>query len=119
MVTNVSWRVSGEYFETCSCTYLCPCLPTNMAGQPSQGHCYFAMALAIGRGRYGDQPLDGLNFAVVGYTPGVMAGWGPSRSNTSSRWNTNSVSGITVTASRPPRPRARLTLMGGLRILFL
>lgn len=73
MATNITWRISGEYFETCSCTYVCPCLPTNLAGQPSKGHCYFAMAFAIGTGRYGDLSLDGLGFALVGHTPGVMA----------------------------------------------
>ena len=67
-----SWQLSGDYFETCSCDYLCPCLPTNLTGQPTKGHCFFAFAFHVDRGRYGSVALDGLNFAVVGLSPGVM-----------------------------------------------
>jgi hypothetical protein len=68
-----AWQVTGEYFETCSCDYLCPCLPASLAARPTKGHCYFAFAFRIDQGRYGGVGLDGLCFAVVGYTPGVMA----------------------------------------------
>ncbi|MBI2461078.1 MAG: DUF1326 domain-containing protein [Candidatus Rokubacteria bacterium] len=68
-----TWRLSGDYFETCSCTYLCPCVPTNLAGQPTKGHCYFAFVFHIEQGRYGDLKLDGLNFAILGQSPGAMA----------------------------------------------
>jgi len=72
-MSNGAWHISGDYFETCSCTYLCPCLPTNLAGRPTKGHCHFAMVFHIDRGSYGGLALDGLNFAVVGHTPGVMS----------------------------------------------
>jgi hypothetical protein len=72
-MATTSWQLSGDYFETCSCDYLCPCLPTNLAGQPTKGHCNFAMVFHIEQGHYGDQTLDGLNFAVVGHTPAVMS----------------------------------------------
>lgn len=71
-MAKVSWQLSGDYFETCSCTYVCPCIPTNLAGQPTKGHCYFAFVFHTDRGRYGNAALDGLNFAVVGQSPGVM-----------------------------------------------
>lgn len=67
-----SWQLSGDYFETCSCNYVCPCVPTNLAGQPTKGHCYFAFVFHVDRGRHGNVGLDGLNFAVVGQSPGVM-----------------------------------------------
>jgi hypothetical protein len=67
-----SWQLSGDYFETCSCSYVCPCLPTNLAGQPTRGHCYFAFVFHVDRGRYGNVDLHDLNFAVVGQSPGVM-----------------------------------------------
>lgn len=70
---NTNWQISGDYFETCSCDLLCPCITTNLAGEPSKGHCNFAMVFRIDKGRYGDQTLDGLSFALVGHTPGVMA----------------------------------------------
>ena len=72
-MTHPAWQIDGEYFETCSCTYVCPCLPSNLAARPTQGHCYFVFAFQVDRGRYGAVALDGLGFAVAGYTPGVMA----------------------------------------------
>lgn len=68
-----TWRLAGDYFETCSCTYLCPCVPTNLAGQPTKGHCYFAFVFHVEQGRYRNVKLDGLNFAILGYSPGAMA----------------------------------------------
>src|SRR2546428_7827276 len=67
-----SWRVSGQYYETCSCDYVCPCLPGRMAVAPSKGSCTFAMAFHIDRGSYGTVPLDGLGFIVLGFTPEAM-----------------------------------------------
>lgn len=66
------WEITGDYFETCSCEYVCPCVPSNLAARPSKGDCYFAFAFQVDRGRYDDVALDGLRFAVVGNTPGVM-----------------------------------------------
>jgi hypothetical protein len=71
-MAGVAWQIRGEYFETCSCSYVCPCLPTNLAGRPTKGDCYFAFAFHIESGRYGGLGLDGLSFAVLGRTPGVM-----------------------------------------------
>jgi hypothetical protein len=68
-----TWQVRGDYVETCSCEYLCPCITTNMAARPTRGHCTLAMAFHVDRGRHGATVLDGLNFAVVGRAPGVMA----------------------------------------------
>ena len=72
-MAHPGWQVSGQYFETCSCDYVCPCILTNMAAKPTKGACHVAMAFQIDRGRYGTVALDGLGFAVVGMTPGVMA----------------------------------------------
>lgn len=72
-MANVTWQLSGEYFETCSCTYLCPCAPSNLAAQPTKGHCYLALVFDVAKGRYGKVKLDGLTFAVVGQAPGIMA----------------------------------------------
>ena len=66
------WQVDGQYFETCSCDFVCPCLPGRMAVKPTKGSCTFAMAFQIDRGSYGSVPLDGLSFVVVGYTPEEM-----------------------------------------------
>ena len=71
-MANASWQISGDYFETCSCEYLCPCIPSNLQAKPTKGHCYFAFAFQVERGRHGEVVLDGLSFGVVGRTPGVM-----------------------------------------------
>ena len=67
-----SWQVSGQYYETCSCDFVCPCVPGQMAVRPSQGSCTFAMAFQIDRGSFGAVPLDGLGFIVLGLTPEAM-----------------------------------------------
>jgi len=66
------WHVQGQYFETCNCAYLCPCITTNLAGRPTHGHCDFAMVYHIDQGHYGDVSLDGLSFAVIAHSPDVM-----------------------------------------------
>ena len=72
-----TWQVSGQYYETCSCDFVCPCLPGQMAVAPSKGSCTFAMAFQIDRGTFGAVSLDGLGFIVLGLTPEAMGkgGW--------------------------------------------
>ena len=67
-----TWRIDGDYFETCSCDYLCPCLPSNLAAKPTKGHCLFALVFRVDNGKHGNVALDGLCFAVIGFTPAEM-----------------------------------------------
>ena len=71
-MTNPSWNVSGKYYETCSCDYVCPCILQQMAVEPSKGTCTFAMGYQIEKGKFGPTSLDGLGFIVVGLTPEAM-----------------------------------------------
>ena len=32
-----NWQVSGQYYETCSCDFLCPCVPGGLAVSPTKG----------------------------------------------------------------------------------
>src|SRR5678815_3031885 len=64
-----SWNISGQYFETCSCDCLCPCILGQMAVRPTKGSCTFAMAMQVERGTFGSVPLGGVTFIVLGYTP--------------------------------------------------
>jgi len=76
MPAQQKWRLSGDYFETCSCDVLCPCLVSPSApltARPSQGVCNVALAFHIEKGSYGEVPLDGLNVAVIAHTPAAMA----------------------------------------------
>lgn len=76
-MANQSWQLSGDYFETCSCDYVCPCVPSNLAARPTNGDCNFAMVFHVERGKWNNVKLDGLSFAVVGNAPDVMGkgGW--------------------------------------------
>ena len=65
-----NWSVSGDYFESCSCDYVCPCIYTNLTGKQTKGDCQFAMAFHINQGSFGAVSLDGLNFVVLGRAPG-------------------------------------------------
>ena len=67
------WQVSGQYYETCSCDFVCPCVPGGLTVSPTRGTCTFAMAFQVERGSYGPVLLDGLGFIVLGFTPEAMA----------------------------------------------
>jgi hypothetical protein len=67
-----SWQLAGDYFETCNCDYLCPCVPANLAAKPTQGFCNFAMVFNIAKGNSDGVNLDGVIFAVVGHAPDIM-----------------------------------------------
>src|SRR2546421_205647 len=67
-----SWQMTGDYFETCSCDFLCPCIPANLAAKPTKGWCDFAMIFHIDHGHSDETKLDGLTFAVIGRSPDIM-----------------------------------------------
>jgi hypothetical protein len=67
----MAWQIRGQYMETCNCDYLCPCPLTGLA-RSTHGQCVFAMAFHIDEGNFDGTSLDGLNFVIVGRTPGEM-----------------------------------------------
>jgi len=71
-MTTPSWQVDGQYYETCSCDFVCPCILQQMAVEPSKGTCTFAMGFKIERGKFGSESLDDLGFIAVGFTPEAM-----------------------------------------------
>ena len=71
-MTTTPWQISGQYFETCSCDFVCPCILGQMAVRPTKGSCTFAMAMQVERGNLGSVSLDGLTFIVLGMTPEEM-----------------------------------------------
>ena len=74
MATSVqTWQIKGQYFETCSCDFLCPYPTSGLKARPTQGSCTFAMVFRVEQGQFGDAPLDGISFALIGHTPGEMA----------------------------------------------
>jgi hypothetical protein len=76
MADPVAWQLSGDYFENCSCSVVCPCLVSAAApltARPTEGFCNVPLIFHIDTGRYGQVVLDGLNAFVILSSPGVMA----------------------------------------------
>ena len=67
-----SWKASGQYYETCSCDFVCPCILQQMSVEPTQGTCTFAMAFQIEHGTYGAVSLDGRTGTVEGNASAVV-----------------------------------------------
>ena len=68
MAAQVRWHLSGDYFENCNCSVVCPCLVSKsapLASRPTKGVCDLALIFHIDRGRYGEVALDGLNVALA------------------------------------------------------
>ncbi len=68
------WKIDGEYFESCNCEFLCPCLL--FGSRPTEGHCDVVLAFHIEKGNYGSVDLSGLNAVQALTTPGVMTAGG-------------------------------------------
>src|SRR5437868_553990 len=71
-MSTPAWKIDGQYYETCNCAFMCPCIPGQLAVRPTNGTCQFAMAFQIERGAFGGLSLDGLGFIVLGLTPEEM-----------------------------------------------
>jgi hypothetical protein len=68
---KTNWQIEGEYFESCNCEVLCPCLLTG--ARPTEGHCDVVLGFRIDKGKYGNVDLAGLNAVQALTTPGVMS----------------------------------------------
>jgi len=66
------WKISGDYFEACSCDSVCPCPTSGLAAPPTKGACDAGLVFHVERGSHGATSLDGLSFAVLLHTPGPM-----------------------------------------------
>ena len=71
-MSTPSWQVKGQYYEACSCDFVCPCIPSGLAVTPTKGACTVAMAFQVERGSFGSVSLDDLGFIVVARTPEAM-----------------------------------------------
>ena len=63
------WQAKGDYFETCNCQTLCPCI---FLSPPTDGDCSVLVGWHIESGKFGDASLDGLNVAALFHSPGPM-----------------------------------------------
>lgn len=67
------WRIEGQYMETCNCTFVCPCIGSNLTARPSEGDCKAAIAMRIDKGEREGVKLDGVAFIVLMHSPKAMA----------------------------------------------
>src|SRR6185312_8303935 len=73
MAAQNKWRITGQYFESCNCELLCPCLLSHAQARPTEGHCDVVLATHIDQGDYDEIDLSGLNAVQALTTPGPMA----------------------------------------------
>jgi hypothetical protein len=72
-VDMAGWHIEGQYMETCNCTFICPCIGSNLTAMPTEGDCKAAIALRVDKGEKDGVKLDGLAFVVLMRSPGAMA----------------------------------------------
>ena len=67
------WRIEGQYMETCNCSFICPCIGSNLTATPTEGDCKAAVAMRIDSGEKDGVKLGGLSFIVLLHSPKAMA----------------------------------------------
>ncbi len=70
------WQITGDYFENCSCSVVCPCFfspNAPLTSRPTAGACEVAFGFQIDRGNYEGVSLDGLAVGMIARSPGPMA----------------------------------------------
>jgi hypothetical protein len=68
----VSWNLSGDFYENCSCDAICPCTWSNLAHKATRDYCRFALAFQIDAGDVDGVDLSGRAFVLIGDTPAQM-----------------------------------------------
>ncbi len=75
MTENPDWYIDGDYFESCNCELLCPCMLSASPPQdvmPTYVHCDLILAYYVDAGRFGDVDISGLAHVIICYTPREM-----------------------------------------------
>jgi hypothetical protein len=68
---TMSWKISGSYFETCSCDVVCPCTASLSLGA-SNDYCRVVLVFHVKDGDVEGVEVGGLTVAAVAETPRVM-----------------------------------------------
>jgi hypothetical protein len=66
------WKISGSYFETCSCDVVCPCTVSLSLGA-TRDRCNVVLVFNIKSGEVEGTDVSGLKVAAVADTPKVMS----------------------------------------------
>ena len=63
------WQLKGVVMVACNCDFGCPC---NFNALPTKGKCEGGWTWHVDEGRFGETPLDDLNFSVFVNWPGAI-----------------------------------------------
>jgi hypothetical protein len=65
--SDLTWLVSGSYFESCNCEAICPCRRIDgvPGGRSTWGECVGVLSWVIDEGHADDVSLDGLAVALA------------------------------------------------------
>jgi hypothetical protein len=67
----MAWRISGRYFENCTCDVVCPCTASLALGA-DYDRCQVVLVFHVDDGDIDGVDVGGLTVAAVGDTPKVM-----------------------------------------------
>src|SRR4051812_27280657 len=65
----VEWSMQGVEVVNCNCATGCPCQFNSL---PTYGNCCAWGFVQIDKGHFGDVPLDGLRWGILGSWPGAI-----------------------------------------------
>ncbi len=68
----MAWKLSGTYFETCSCELVCPCT-VSLALGATYDRCKVTLVFSIAEGEVEGTDVGGLRVAAIADTPKVMS----------------------------------------------
>jgi hypothetical protein len=67
----MAWKLSGTYFETCSCDVICPCTASLSLGATHE-RCRVTLVFNVTDGEIDGTDVSGLKVAAIADTPKVM-----------------------------------------------
>src|SRR5712664_2436328 len=68
----MSWKLTGSYFETCSCDVVCPCTASLALGA-TLDRCRVTLVFRVADGEVEGTDVSGLTVAALADTPKVMS----------------------------------------------
>lgn len=69
MSKYVDWAMQGLEFTNCNCSWGCPC---QFNGMPTSGNCRAFCFVQIDSGHFGEVPLSGLRWGILGAWPSAI-----------------------------------------------
>ena len=64
-----NWKVTGQYFESCNCDSVCPCI---FLAPPTEGFCEALVGWHIEKGHLDGVELNDLNVSAWLHSPGSL-----------------------------------------------